>query len=241
MVNHLSEIERYQEQIFDQKAGKAKFYSIGGRNNRNHAIKIKKILQTLKLIDGNNVLEVGLGEGEHAATCLNYCNIHLTGIDISQKALDEAEKRLQPFFQGRYELKKENANNLSFEDNFFDAVFCGATLHHMEKPYRMISEMVRVLKFGGRLAIMEPNWIYPTNIGFMLMLKEDRNMWLMRKKNFIKWMERAGMSEINIEYLLYTPPAPKFMIPFYSVIDTVCSKLPIINRCSLMLFGSGVK
>jgi len=181
-----------------------------------------------------------VGEGEHAYNCLKYCGIHYTGIDISQKSLDVAEERLKSF-KGRYRLKRDNANKLSFHDNSFDGVFCAATLHHMDRPYIMISEMARVLKPGGRIAIMEPNWLYPSNLGFMLLLKEDRNMWIMRRKNFQDWMQKAGLKDVSVKNMLYTPPVPGFMIPIYDQIDNICSRLPLIQRCSLMLFGSAMK
>lgn len=240
ITRSLTEKEKYQEEAFDKKAGEKKFYAIGGRDNRNHLIKFRRLLDTFQLKKNESVLEIGVGEGEHARRLLKDTEIFYTGIDISMKTLNVADRRLQPF-EGRYELKKDNANNLSFKDNTFDAVFCAATLHHMEKPFQMISEMARVLKPGGRLTIMEPNWIYPTNIGFMIILKEDRNMWLMRRKNFLKWLKDAGLRSVNVENLIYTPPAPKFFIPFYNFIDRICHGIPLIRRCSLILLGRGVK
>ena len=240
MEEKLTKKENEQEFFFDQKAGKDKLYMVGGRDNRNHAIKLRAIIETLNLKKDDSILEVGIGEGEHAYHFLKCSNVHYTGIDISQKSLDVARKRITSF-EGRFILKKDNANKLSFEDNSFDAVFCAATLHHMEDPAIMISQMARVLKPGGRIAIMEPNWIYPSNIGFMIFLKEDRNMWLMRRKNFRKWMSEAGLRDIAVENIIYTPPVPKFMIPLYDIIDSVCGRIPIIKRCSLMLFGNAGK
>ena len=138
ITESLTEKEKYQEEAFDKKAGGKKIYAIGGRDNRNHVIKFRKLLETLQFKENESVLEIGVGEGEHAHRLLKDTDIFYTGIDISMKTLNVADKRLQPF-QGRYELKKDNANNLSFKDNTFDAVFCAATLHHMEKPFQMNS------------------------------------------------------------------------------------------------------
>lgn len=240
MRESLTDKEKAQEKFFDNKAGKEMAYHVGGRDNRNHEIKINAIIDALQLKQDDNVLEVGVGKGEHAYKCLKYSDAHFTGIDISQKTLEVAENRIESF-KGRYCLKKDNANDLSFGNNTFDAVFCAATLHHMDKPGKMISEMSRVLKPGGRIAIMEPNWIYPSNLGFTVFLKEDRHMWIMRRNNFYKWMGNAGLKNIHVENLIYTPPVPKAMIPLYDLVDNICSKLPLIQRCSLMLFGSATK
>ncbi len=240
MKNPSNDKVKYQEAVFDKKAGKRKIYAIGGRKNRNHAIKLNKIFETLQFHDGDKVLEIGTGEGEHAYWCLKYSGIFYTGVDISRRSLDVADKRLCGF-KNRYLLKKENANRLSFDNDHFDSVFCAATLHHMEEPFSMISEMVRVLKPNGKIALMEPNWIYPSNVGFAIFLREDRNMFLMKKRNLYRWLKKAGLKDIKVENLLYTPPAPKKLIPFYDHVDEICGKLPMIRAFSLMLFGSAVK
>jgi SAM-dependent methyltransferase len=41
-----------------------------------------------------------------------------------------------------------------YDDNTFDVVICGNTLHNVAEPWRLIPEMVRVLKPGGLLAIV---------------------------------------------------------------------------------------
>ncbi len=240
MGDRLTEREKFQEAAFDRKAGRKRIYAVGGRDNRNHAIKIDRILGFLDLGADDHVLEVGLGEGEHARLCLERTPCRFTGIDISRETVDVAAGRLAPF-AGRFTVQRDNANRLSFDDAVFDAVFCAATLHHMEEPQRMVSEMSRVLKPGGRIAIMEPNWIYPTNIVFSLLLEEDRNMRLMRRGRIHAWLERAGIGEIAVEHLIYTPPVPTALIPLYDRIDRIAGALPVVKRCSLMLFGRGVK
>ena len=47
VLKELSEKEKHQERAFDNKAGKHKIYVIGGRDNRNHEIKIKAIIEAL--------------------------------------------------------------------------------------------------------------------------------------------------------------------------------------------------
>ena len=40
----------------------------------------------------------------------------------------------------------------------FDAARCERTLQHVADPARVVSEIARILKSGGRVALVEPDW-----------------------------------------------------------------------------------
>jgi len=54
---------------------------------------------------------------------------------------------------GHIELKQGDALNLDYPDNSFDYVTSFHVLTVVPDPYRMLSEMVRVCKPGGRIAL----------------------------------------------------------------------------------------
>src|SRR5918992_1392637 len=75
------------------------------------------------------------------------------GIDISPSMLREAHRRARasgtnPFFV------RANAKNLPFFDATFEGAVCGGTLNEFGDPARVLRETSRVLRPGGRLAIM---------------------------------------------------------------------------------------
>ncbi|MBY6539609.1 class I SAM-dependent methyltransferase [Rhodococcus sp. BP-349] len=47
-----------------------------------------------------------------------------------------------------------DARELPFEDDAVDAVCCYAALYLVPEPYRVLDEMIRVLRPGGRIALM---------------------------------------------------------------------------------------
>jgi len=63
--------------------------------------------------------------------------------DISDELLQEAQERglIDDF-------SKENAEDLSFDDESFDYAFCKESLHHFPRPYLAIYEMLRVTRKG---------------------------------------------------------------------------------------------
>ena len=50
-----------------------------------------------------------------------------------------------------------DAHNLQFEDDYFDVVYCLDVVEHCENPYRVLSEIKRVLKRDGILYLSVPN------------------------------------------------------------------------------------
>lgn len=53
------------------------------------------------------------------------------------------------------QYRVENAENLSFEDESFDYVFCKESLHHFPRPYLALYEMTRVARRA--IVLIEPN------------------------------------------------------------------------------------
>jgi SAM-dependent methyltransferase len=75
------------------------------------------------------------------------------GIDISPSMLREAARRARRI-GANPSFIRANAKNLPFLDASFTGAVCGGTLNEVGDPARVLRETHRVLKPGGRLAIM---------------------------------------------------------------------------------------
>jgi ubiquinone/menaquinone biosynthesis C-methylase UbiE len=94
-------------------------------------------------------LDLGVGDGRLAT------QIHATrliGADVSQVALDRARKHLPDAEL----VLVEPDQPLPFEDNAFDLVTCIETIEHIRDVQLTFSEIRRVLRPGGRLALTTP-------------------------------------------------------------------------------------
>ncbi|HYK64437.1 MAG TPA: methyltransferase domain-containing protein [Patescibacteria group bacterium] len=108
-------------------------------------------IEGLNLRPGNRVLEVGVGTGIALDAYPPYA--HVVAIDPSADMLKCAKKRVTENGWGHIELRQGDALNLDYPDNSFDYVTSFHVLTVVPDPYKMLSEMVRVCKPGGRIVI----------------------------------------------------------------------------------------
>lgn len=106
----------------------------------------------LDLFPGAQLLEVGVGTG--LSFPLLPRNIQITAVDLSQKMLDVAKKRVQSLALRNVELIKMDATNLNFPDRSFDRVLAAYFVSTVPDPVKVVLEMKRVCKPGGLLVFM---------------------------------------------------------------------------------------
>jgi ubiquinone/menaquinone biosynthesis C-methylase UbiE len=97
----------------------------------------------------DRALDLGVGDGR-VASLLNVTK--LVGADVSQVALDRARTRLPDADL----VLIESDEPLPFADNEFDLVTCIETLEHVRDVQLALSEIRRVLRPGGTLALTTP-------------------------------------------------------------------------------------
>jgi ubiquinone/menaquinone biosynthesis C-methylase UbiE len=102
------------------------------------------------------VLEVGVGA---ATDFLQWAKngAELYGIDLTPEAVSHAEHRLQLYNLAAKEIRVSDAENLPFQNNFFDIVYSWGVIHHSPDTPKALSEIIRVLKPGGKAKLMVYN------------------------------------------------------------------------------------
>lgn len=102
------------------------------------------------------LLDVACGTGDQLlALVRGGCRYHtLTGLDVSRKMLEQA--RQKPLLM-RYAIRwvQGSAAAMPFENRAFDAVTLSFGLRNMPDRTAALREIRRVLKPGGRLALLE--------------------------------------------------------------------------------------
>ena len=103
----------------------------------------KKLIEFYSLNSNSKVLDIGCGKGFLIFEMIKLIpNLKIYGLDISKYAISNSKKEISD------KLILGNANNLPFEDNFFDLVISINTLHCLNcmDLEKSLIEMQRVSK-----------------------------------------------------------------------------------------------
>ncbi|HTX96780.1 MAG TPA: methyltransferase domain-containing protein [Mycobacterium sp.] len=112
-------------------------------------------IEWLSIPPGGTALDVGSGPGNVTASLARSAGPGglALGVDISEAMLQRAVRNEAGPQVG---FIKADAQRLPLRDNTIDAVISTAALQLVPNPTAALAEMARVLRPGGRLAIMAP-------------------------------------------------------------------------------------
>ena len=201
------------------------------------------IMLTSHLKPKMKVLELGCGTGYFTKEAARS-GASITAIDISPELLNEAAEEVS---LPNVEFIAENAYDMSFEDNSFDAVIGSSVLHHL-KIDNALNEIFRVLRPGGTVHFTEPNMLNPQialqkNIPFLKKMLGDSPdetaffAWSLKKK-----MRAHGFFEIDIKPFDFLHPAiPKFMLPAMCPFCSMLEKIPMVSSIAGSLYICAVR
>ena len=121
-----------------------------------HRIWRKKTIALLRETQPKQILDVATGTADFAIEALKLSPDKITGIDISENMLAVGRKKIEEKkLSAKINLLLADSENLPFPDHSFDAITVGFGVRNFENLEKGLSEMNRVLKNNGTLAILE--------------------------------------------------------------------------------------
>jgi len=117
-----------------------------------------RTLAALALTRGESVLDAGCGTGlllEQEALAVGPEG-RVEGVDYSEDMLEQARQRCADLPQVGFH--QGSVETLPYEDASFDALSCTQCLLYVDELDRALAELYRVLKPGGRIAVLETDW-----------------------------------------------------------------------------------
>lgn len=129
----------------------------------------KKAIMLLKPVQPQIVLDVATGTGDVAL--LTYQLLHpkkIIGIDISEGMLELGRQKVaKAGLEGVIELRSGDSETINYPNDTFDAITVAFGVRNFENLEKGLAEMLRVLKPGGKLVVLE--FSRPKNIIFRAM------------------------------------------------------------------------
>ena len=114
--------------------------------------RISAVVQGLAIQPSASVLEVGVGTGLSMEAYPSHCEV--TGVDLAPDMLERAQQRADEKQWCHFRLLAMDAMSLDFPDNSFDYVTSFHVISVVPDPVRMMREIHRVCKPGGKIAII---------------------------------------------------------------------------------------
>ena len=116
----------------------------------------KKAVDSLAAIQPQNILDLATGTGDFAVEALRLKPAKVIGGDISDLMMNVGRQKARKLnVASVLEFQRVDSENMPFEDNKFDAITVGFGVRNFQDLERGLGEMLRVLRPGGRVAILE--------------------------------------------------------------------------------------
>ena len=116
----------------------------------------KNILNIAKKLKPKNALDIATGTADIAINLGSISDCRVVGVDISEQMLNVGRKKITKMKLDEFvRLETGDAENLNFNDNYFDLVTIGFGVRNFQDLEKGLRESFRVLNKDGTLIILE--------------------------------------------------------------------------------------
>jgi ubiquinone/menaquinone biosynthesis C-methylase UbiE len=124
---------------------------------KNYARWQELITSILGTQDNLTILDAGCGPGVLSHILANHGNHRIIAADISESMVRKARGNLADW-SDRVDFLCQDITELSLPDEHFDLIISRYVLWTVPYPERALTEWHRLLKPGGKIAIIDGNW-----------------------------------------------------------------------------------
>ena len=115
-----------------------------------------------EMFEGKTVIDIGCGAGGKSVYYAKCGAKMVYGLEILEKYREEAMALAKSVgMEEKFEFVAGDSAALPFEDNVADTIIVNDAMEHVANPEKTISEMLRVLKKGGKIYVNFPPYHHP--------------------------------------------------------------------------------
>jgi ubiquinone/menaquinone biosynthesis C-methylase UbiE len=118
------------------------------------AVLTQRFVTALGVAVQGSVLDVACGPGILSAAIAKSAR-EVVAFDLTPQMLKKAAHRCAEAGLDNVTFREGNATDLPFADAAFDAVVTRLSVHHFDRPARVMSEIFRVLRPGGHFVLAD--------------------------------------------------------------------------------------
>jgi SAM-dependent methyltransferase len=180
-------------------------------------IQMKYIRSFLPEEKHTTILDAGCGNGKYAFKLAEYGYENIYAVDLFENIRTD-----------QFIYQQASIDNLSFDESFFDFLYCNSVIFYLPNPEKGIVEFKRVLKKGGIVFITAHSkyslftlWRCIKRLAGLNSVQHLRGVKFYTAKQYSIWLERNGFEILLIDgYNLSF-----FVYPLYRKFARACDKI----------------
>ncbi|HWR01443.1 MAG TPA: methyltransferase domain-containing protein [Chlorobaculum sp.] len=167
----------------------------------------RRTAELAELKEGLKILDVSSGRGTQSIYYAGEFGVDVVGVDISEEMVKTAASNARKAgLDNRVQFRIGDSQSLPFGDNMFDVVINECAVGIPDDSRKVLNEMVRVAKPGGRILIHESTWKVNLSNGEKDEFAERYGTTPLELDEWLHMLEKAGANNVVYEFEQWSKP-----------------------------------
>ncbi len=195
----------------------------------------RQIAVLTEMGEDGEVLDVACGKGVSLEYFVKEFGVHGSGVDVDPTMIEQAEARSrEEGIADRLQFQTGRSDALPYRDEIFDATVGEIGLSNHCEPAAAISELVRVTKPGGVVALVQLVWKAPVDEQRRVVLADHLGARPLMVVEWKRLLRESGISTVHTEdwsdeETAFRPTVAK-PFPDFAELFSVGEKIGILRR-----------